>query len=207
MRARKSDQVLEAARRVFLERGFDAATVEEVALDAGVSKATVYSNFRDKHALLEAMIDRVTAESRAILSTAVQPLDEGGPLKERFTRVGIALVRGVLRPEVIQLRRLALSTAVEFPDSASLYWQRGPGATIEMLSGRLEAMNAAGEIACRHPGGTAALFAYALIGPLQDRMLFEPTHAASDDDVTDHIERAVDMLLAAIRVPRRSAGS
>ena len=59
MRARKADEVLDAARRVFLERGYDAATVEQVASEAGVSKATVYSNFRDKDALLAAMIDRV----------------------------------------------------------------------------------------------------------------------------------------------------
>jgi TetR/AcrR family transcriptional repressor of mexJK operon len=195
MRARKSDEVLDAARRVFLVRGFDAATVDEVASEAGVSKATVYSNFRDKHALLEAMVDRVTAESKDILATAIAQLDAGGSLKVQFTRVGVALAHGVLRLEVVQLRRLAISTAVEFPESADLYWQRGPAATIEMLTERLELLDSRGEIVCPRPRATAALFAYALIGPLQDRVLFDPSYAPGDEAVNDHVERAVEMLL------------
>lgn len=195
MRARKADEVLDAARSVFLQRGFDSATVEEVAAQAGVSKATVYSNFRDKEALLAAMVDRATAESQAILESAVAPLDGPGTLRERFTRVGLALARGVLRPEVVQLRRLAISTAVEFPASAALYWQRGPAATIEMLAERLRAMDAAGNIRCPDPRSTAALFAYALIGPLQDRVMFTAGHEADADAVAGHVDHAVAMLL------------
>ena len=178
MRARKADEVLDAARRVFLSRGFEAATVDEVASEAGVSKATVYSNFHDKDALLTAMIERVTAESESILAAAVAPLDEDGSLPERLTRMGVALARGVLRPEVVQLRRLAIATATGFPASALLYWQRGPAATISMLEQRL-------------PDGNATLFAYALIGPLQDRVLFDPNYHPTDADIAAHVAQVV----------------
>jgi TetR/AcrR family transcriptional repressor of mexJK operon len=199
MRARKADEVLDAARRVFLQRGFDAATVGDVASEAKVSKATVYSNFHDKNALLAAMVERVTAESEAILAVAVSPLGEVGPITGRFTRVALALARGVLRPEIVHLRRLAISTAVEFPESALLYWQRGPASTIRMLSEQLEAMDARGEIACPEPVSTAALFAYALIGPLQDRVMFDAKYSPSADELSDHVERAVGMLMRSIR--------
>ncbi|CAN5333738.1 TetR/AcrR family transcriptional regulator [soil metagenome] len=198
MRARKAEEVLDAARLVFLKRGFDSATVEEVATEAGVSKATVYSNFHDKQALLAAMVDRVTAGSSAILASAVAPLDGDGTLQERFTQVGLALARGVLPPQVVQLRRLAISTAMEFPASAALYWQRGPAATIEMLAERLTAMVAAGKVTCPNPRSTATLFAYALIGPLQDRVMFEAGYVPSPDEIGEHVDRAVGMLLASL---------
>jgi TetR/AcrR family transcriptional repressor of mexJK operon len=195
VRARKSEVILDAARRVFLERGFDAATVEEVADRAEVSKATVYNNFHDKHALLEAMVDRVTAESKAILAAAFAPLDDHDLLRDRFTRVSVALLRGVLRPEVVQMRRLAIATAIEFPESAALYWQRGPAATIEMLSARLTRMASTGEIACENPGSTATLFAYALVGPFQDRMLFDTKYLPTADEFDDHVQRSVSVLM------------
>jgi TetR/AcrR family transcriptional repressor of mexJK operon len=188
MRARKTDEVLDAARHVFLRRGFESATVEEVAAEAGVSKATVYSNFYDKDALLVAMIDRVTRESEAILVAAVAPLDETGLLHERFSRMGEALVRGVLRPEVVQLRRLAISTAIGFPASALLYWQRGPAATIAMLEQRL------GALGIEDARARAILFAYALIGPLQDRALFDPDYTPSTADIEAHVASAVALL-------------
>ena len=188
MRARKTDEVLDAARRVFLERGFESATVDEVASAAGVSKATVYSNFRDKDALLIAMIDRVTGESEAILTAAVAPLDEDGDLGDRLRRMGRALARGVLRPEVVQLRRLAISTASAFPASALLYWRRGPSATIDMLEERL------GQLGFEDARERAALFAYALIGPLQDRALFDPGFSPTEAQIEHHVESAVALL-------------
>ena len=188
MRARKTDEVLDAARRVFLERGFEAATVDDVATAAGVSKATVYSNLHDKDALLVAMIDRVTAESEAILTAAVAPLEEDGDLTERLTRMASALARGVLRPEVVQLRRLAISTASSFPASALLYWRRGPSATIDMLEKRL------GQLGFEDARERAALFAYALIGPLQDRAIFDPSFSPTAAQVDHHVAAAVDLL-------------
>jgi TetR/AcrR family transcriptional repressor of mexJK operon len=202
VRARKADQVLEAARRVFLERGYDAATVERVAMEAGVSKATVYSNFHDKDALLAAMIEQVTAESEKILSAAMELLDVDGALEYRFTELGLSLARGVLRPEVIQMRRLAISTAVDMPEPAALYWQRGPGSTVRRLAERLTAMAAEDEITCPDPDATATLFAYALVAPLQDRQLLDGSYSPTESELDQHVRQAVLMLLRSLQPHR-----
>ena len=55
MRQRKGEAVLASARRLFLEKGYEATTVDEIARAAHVSKATVYSNFSDKPAVLAAL--------------------------------------------------------------------------------------------------------------------------------------------------------
>lgn len=50
-RGRKFDQVLEGARLVFLQDGYEGASVDDIARAAGVSKATLYSYFPDKRLL------------------------------------------------------------------------------------------------------------------------------------------------------------
>jgi TetR/AcrR family transcriptional repressor of mexJK operon len=105
----------------------------------------------------------------------------------------------VLRPEVIQMRRLAISTAAELPGPAALYWQRGPASTIEQLATRLAAMSSSREIDCADPKSTAALFAYALIGPLQDRQLLDADYSPSTAEVEAHVRQAVLMLLRTLR--------
>jgi TetR/AcrR family transcriptional repressor of mexJK operon len=56
-KGRKFDQVIEGAKAVFLREGFEGASVDEIARDAGVSKATLYSYFPDKQHLFLAVIE------------------------------------------------------------------------------------------------------------------------------------------------------
>jgi TetR/AcrR family transcriptional regulator, mexJK operon transcriptional repressor len=197
VRARKSDEVLGAAKRIFLERGFDAATVDEIAAEARVSKATVYSNFHDKESLLAAMIDRVTSESAAILETVAEQRDDDGTVEERLRRMGGVLARGVLSPDILRLRRLAVSTATAFPESSTLYWQRGPAAAIAMLETRLRVMVDRGELDVPDVAASAAQFAYAILGPLQDRAMFDVAFTPDRGAVDRYLDNAVRQLLLA----------
>jgi AcrR family transcriptional regulator len=55
--ARTRADLLAAARRVFLRRGFHGASLEEIAQEAGYTKGAVYSNFADKDALYLAVLE------------------------------------------------------------------------------------------------------------------------------------------------------
>ena len=56
-RARTRTQLLEAASRVYAQRGFDSATLDEVAEQAGFTKGAVYDHFGSKENLLFALLD------------------------------------------------------------------------------------------------------------------------------------------------------
>src|SRR5690625_5539928 len=62
--SKKADQVLDAARRLFLERGFDATSMDDVAEMAGVSKATVYAHYNCKTALFAEVIHHECQRSK-----------------------------------------------------------------------------------------------------------------------------------------------
>jgi AcrR family transcriptional regulator len=57
----RPDEVLDAALAVFVEKGYAAAKMDEVARRAGVSKGTVYLYFPSKEALIEAIVRRAVA--------------------------------------------------------------------------------------------------------------------------------------------------
>jgi AcrR family transcriptional regulator len=66
-------ELLDAAGRVFLRRGFFAASIDEVAEEAGFSKGAVYSNFTDKEDLLLALVEQRTELRRSRITALVDP--------------------------------------------------------------------------------------------------------------------------------------
>ena len=67
------EQVLDAAERVFRERGVEAATLGEVAAAAGVTRGAVYWHFRDKADLLDALCQRATLPIERISGADADP--------------------------------------------------------------------------------------------------------------------------------------
>jgi TetR/AcrR family transcriptional repressor of mexJK operon len=175
MRQRKAEAVLTSARALFLDRGFAATTVEQIAEAARVSKATVYSNFEDKRAVLAALLDRVASESEQILGDVVALLEGSGHVQARLERTAVALASGVLRPEVLQLRRLALAESVRFPAEVAAYYDHGPGSTLRLLERAFRDLDAQGLLVVEDPAEAAARFAYSVVGPGQDRALLAGT--------------------------------
>src|SRR5215217_8504245 len=85
--AARRGQILEAARRVFAERGFRRATTREVARAAGVSEGTIYNYFEDKDALLMAILERLNeTERRAEDFEEGMATDFRGFLREYLSR-------------------------------------------------------------------------------------------------------------------------
>src|SRR3954463_11785967 len=71
----KRRQILEGARQVFLARGFDGASMGEIAKVAGVSKGTLYVYFDSKETLFEAL----TTEEKKGLAEVLFKLDPDNP--------------------------------------------------------------------------------------------------------------------------------
>jgi AcrR family transcriptional regulator len=70
MSARRA-RIVEAGRRLFARRGVDEVTMAEVAVEAGVARATVFNHFGSKHALVEAITEEVIARYQAMLRNAL----------------------------------------------------------------------------------------------------------------------------------------
>jgi AcrR family transcriptional regulator len=89
-------QLAEVGRRVFAQRGYEAASVEEIAERAGITKPVVYEHFGGKEGLYAVVVDR---EVEHIVSRIVEAISDGSP-RERLEQAALAFLRYVKeRPE------------------------------------------------------------------------------------------------------------
>ncbi|SMH33135.1 TetR/AcrR family transcriptional regulator [Azospirillum agricola] len=146
-------RLLDGARSVFCRKGVSGSSLEEIALELGVSKHTLYRRYPNKAALLDAVVERDIGRFRHALSTAGDGAGDGaGPLE--------ALRRTALRyAEIGSARDYAafyLSLNAEAALSATLRarlaeWSR---AALEPLAGAVAAAQAAGAL---RPGDALAV--------------------------------------------------
>jgi TetR/AcrR family transcriptional repressor of mexJK operon len=207
---RKDAEIVATARQLFLERGYDATSLDDVAAISGVSKTTVYNNFADKQALFSAVVLGVTANAEQILAELIRQLNGPAPVGERLTAIGRQLASGVLNPAVVQLRRLAIAEALRFPELVTSYWQRGPAQTITLLTEAFTAMDAAGELSCPDPTAAAVLFAYAIVAPGQDQALLQPNTTQTAAELDAHVGTVVTAFVRAYAptvAPRKRVSS
>lgn len=116
--------MLGAARELFLAKGYDAVTMEEIALRARVSKATLYAKFRDRSELLEAVIRK---ESERIIGDSELTEQTGLDLEDRLRRFGLRLLTFLTNPERLQFERLIGGAAERYPHLAARFFDAGPG--------------------------------------------------------------------------------
>lgn len=114
----KSEQILQAAMRVFLQHGYAGTSMERVAIEAGVSKPTLYSYFQNKQGLFTALIERATLSCLQVEFGSELFKGEPAALLPRLARVVLTKMND---PEYIALLRLVMAESARFPELGQLY--------------------------------------------------------------------------------------
>ncbi|WP_319436751.1 TetR/AcrR family transcriptional regulator [Mycobacterium sp. RTGN5] len=130
----------EAAVKVFLENGYDAATMVAIADAAGITKPTLYARYPDKRAVFLDVIP--WAFSRAVqVDTPNTAEDED--LRTALVAVGRGALRQALNPDIVQLHKIARNEAHRFPEfglsAESLGWASRQQQVMDLLSRHVEA--------------------------------------------------------------------
>lgn len=119
----KEAAIIAAARATFLAHGYDAASMDQIALTAGVSKRTVYNRFRSKEELFAAAIEE---SCRQILPVDIAAIEASLSAEQFVSEIAHAFLRGVLAPEALALRRIAAFEAGRNPALGRTYLAHGP---------------------------------------------------------------------------------
>lgn len=106
------ERILDAARDVFLERGFDGASIDEIAERAPASKPTIYARYSGKPALFAAIVERSIGELMNLGSAYTPP---AGTVQEKLVGLAMAIVDRSLK-ESIGLLRVTIGEADRFPE-------------------------------------------------------------------------------------------
>jgi TetR/AcrR family transcriptional repressor of mexJK operon len=191
--------ILDAAMETFVERGFDRASVDDIAARAGVAKRTVYNIYGDKEALFRATIQRAidVAESfTAALAEAAGSIDD--PATE-LPELAERLAGAVLVGPVLGLRRLLTSESRTFPEFALEYRRRAPDAVMQELARTLADADHRGLLRVPDAEVAAEHFAFLVMGADLDRGMFDPTLQRPADEVAARARGGADVFLRAYR--------
>jgi AcrR family transcriptional regulator len=196
------ERILDAAKRVFLERGFEGASIDEIAEVARAGKPTIYARFPGKEALFAAVVARKVRENTTFIES-IAP--NGAAFEERLASIATALLRRVLVAETVGLARAAIAEARRFPDlAASVYRmarERSSDAVARLLGELPEADQLPGFAAdCR--ASTAQQFIELIVMPMIMRALFGEDLTALRAEIGPHVARTVAFFLAACRYGR-----
>ena len=186
------EALIAAGRRLFTERGYEEVGTEEVVRAAGVTRGALYHHFGDKASLLEAVYERIEAESTERVARVVLGSELDSPLEAM--RAGVeAFLDECAKPE---LRQVALHDA-----PAVLGWERwreiGAANGLGLIEASLAAAIEAGEIRSVPVKPTAHL----LMGALDEAamLLARDARAAGRAEVT----RVLVALLEGLAVSQR----
>jgi AcrR family transcriptional regulator len=191
----KRQQILAGATEVFMAKGFDAASMGEIARVAGVSKGTLYVYFEDKEKLFEAIVQ----EACRVQAEHVFDFDpDNHDVETVLTRTGIAYGEVMCRPDGISALRTVVAIAARMPDLGRIFYETGPNDGVRKMAAYLEAQVAAGVLAIEDCEVVAAQFIDALCATTFKPMLFN-FEAPGGERIAYVVKIAVRAFIAAYR--------
>lgn len=155
-------RIVEAAHSHFNAHGFERASVDAIAADAGVSKMTIYSHFASKEGLFEAVIRDRTDRVMGGLA-GVEALDPTQPQKALLA-VGEQFLTLVREEEVLGQFRSLYGAAGARPEVCRAFYRQGADRLIGDLAAYLRRADAQGTLHIRHPRQAADLFLAMFLG-------------------------------------------
>ncbi|MBW6424923.1 TetR/AcrR family transcriptional regulator [Rhizobium sp. XQZ8] len=190
-------EIINAAMDVFVEHGFAASKLTDVAIRAGVAKGTLYLYFETKE-------DLFRATARQALTTNLEAVEQSSAafngsiadlvpvlLKRAAGRMGDGRIAGIVR--------MVLAESRAFPDLARIWHDEVVARILGRLAELIAAAQARGEVRAGDPG----LFAISIVGPMVLGVLFQEVFGsdsrhAPDLDLlaTQHAETVLQGLLA-----------
>jgi AcrR family transcriptional regulator len=196
------ERILDAARKLFLQRGFEGTSVDEIAVAARSGKPTIYARVGDKRALFIAVVMRDVISKITQFNSEVPT---GGTIEERLTQLATALLHWVLDDEKMALMRLAIAEVNRFPDLASTVSRTAQRLSTEVAArylGEMAKSDDLGRLPAFSPDRlalTARFFLDLTVLPIMLRGLYEQHVSGLREEIEAQAKRRAAFFLAACR--------
>jgi AcrR family transcriptional regulator len=190
----KRRQIVEGARSVFLARGFDAASMMDIAKAAGVSKGTLYVYFKNKEELFAAI---VAQECCSHAEGAFQLDENDHDVEGVLTRIGWEYLNFLCSEEKASSLRIVIAIADRMPEIGKAFYETGPANGIARLASYLDAQVRAGVLTIDDCELAAAQFLDACQAMVFKPILFNFAPAPPPERIRYVVAAAVRMFLCA----------
>lgn len=195
----KRQAILDAAKRLFLQRGYDGSSMDAIAAEAGVSKLTVYSHFTDKETLFAAAVKSKCEEQ--LPQPFFEPASEIS-IESALLDIGRGFHNLVNSCESIELHRVMVAQANANPKLSQLFMDAGPQRVMREMERLLLQADQNGQLQVPDPSRAAGHFFCMIKGKNNFRLLLGCSPDLADDaEIEAHVQDVVHVFMRAYRAP------
>jgi AcrR family transcriptional regulator len=188
----KRRQILDGARKVFMDLGFDGASMGEIARSAGVSKGTLYVYFADKSRLFEAIVEEETLSQGKVAFN----FDPERDVVTTLTEFGQAYIQMLCRPGGGSATRTVMAIAERMPEVGRRFYNNVIAHTIARLAAYLEVHARAGDLEIEDCQLAATQFMQMCQASLFMPFIFQAAPAPTAERIAQVVGSATRMFLA-----------
>ena len=192
----RRERIIRAAAPLFLKKGYDNVSIDEIIGAVGGSKATIYAWFGGKEGLFEAMVRRECQDVTLAIDVGAT-----GSLEAQLTAIGRSFLAMVLSPTILEFHRLMVSIGRTFPEAARLFYKTGPDSAYSIVAAWIAKQQKERRIIEEDPYQLAVLFLDMLIGEHQLSWLTGMPRAARRDKIEETVRIAVKVFSRGCATP------
>jgi AcrR family transcriptional regulator len=191
----KRGQILDGAKRVFMKMGYDAASMNDVTREAGVSKGTIYVYFQSKEELFAALIDRAKGQ---FTDTVRETLANSVDAEDGLRRFSLAFSGRIFNSEMIASMRILLGVIDRMPLLCQRYLANAPSNARGVLENFLDRHVERGELDIEDTALAARQYIELTGGIfLRGRLFNEIPETLPQEEIHRVIESGLKVFLAA----------
>jgi AcrR family transcriptional regulator len=192
------DAILDTAARVFLSHGYEQSSMDEIALEAGVARRTLYNQFANKKALFDATMARMWASMP--LDAIIDPTAEVRPPDEVMYTIGRTIASFWTPPEAVAFARLVIWESSRFPEMGDSFWASGREPARHAVNEYVRRLSGEPEFHIEDIDLATAQFIDVILGEVLLGRLVAAEDAVLDDKRCDYIVReAVTLFMTRYR--------
>jgi len=193
LRRGSREAIISAAEHLFLERGFGGVSMDELAVEAGVARRTLYNQFPSKEDIFREMLLRVSTRIGNALPPGIETQGDVEDVLRLFAR---AVLTFQAPAEFVGLLRMTVADGRQFP-WITIAFDAVLKPYLERFARYLSHLTSLDVLDCSDPLLAAQLFLGLLNGPTLWPRIFSPDNVSSSPDIV--IEEAVQMFLLRYR--------
>lgn len=191
-RIERERRILDAALKVFSETGYTGANMDAVALEAGLSKPTLYQYFQSKEALFSAMM---LGERDRMMDVFEHPSRDG--MVRDLLSFAWDYADTVMRPDMLSLARLIIGEVQRFPEIGRAYQEVGPDRLLSGIMSYLENQRQAGRLAFEDAELAAQDLWGLILSAPRTQALYMPDRLPSRAELARYIHNGLRVFLKA----------
>ena len=200
---RKRKALLLAATEVFLDKGYDGTSMDDVAVKAAVSKPTVYKYFSDKGHLFAEIVRATTGQIDDLVRLVLETMADQTGVEACLTVLARRFITALMQPQVLRLRHLVIANADRFPDVGRSWYEQGFERVLATLATSFQRLADRKVLRLGDPLLAANHFVGLLLWIPVNKAMFTGDHRATPEELERYAVAAVRAFLTGYGSPSR----